>query len=179
VTANPEGTSARYDSCEVSTESGASEIVVTSRVNAPPEDVWRRVTTPEGVNYELAPVLKMTIPRRLRSLTLETAPLDTRICRSWILFLGLIPVEFDDLTLAERGPGHRFLERSQMMTMRLWEHERSVHSDGPMSLIADRVAFELRAGLRQIPGSTRLSRLVIGALFRHRHRRLRRYFGTD
>ena len=34
-----------------------------SEVPAPVEKVWQRVTSPEGINHELGPFLKMTMPR--------------------------------------------------------------------------------------------------------------------
>ena len=34
--------------------------------------------------------------------------------------LRVLPVEYDDLTIAELEPGRRFLERSTMMTLRRW-----------------------------------------------------------
>ncbi len=38
-------------------------IVQVSRLAAPAADVWRWVTTPDGINDELRPWLRMTIPR--------------------------------------------------------------------------------------------------------------------
>jgi ligand-binding SRPBCC domain-containing protein len=152
-------------------------VATTSRLNAAPETVWQRAVSPEGINYELRPLMRMTMPRRLRGMSIEDAPLGEKLGRSWVLLLGFIPFEFDDLTLAERGPGNRFLERSQMLAMKVWEHERTVTGSDGASEVSDRIGFEPRRGIAWIPGVTALLRTIVGLTFRHRHRRLVRYFG--
>jgi hypothetical protein len=44
---------------------------------------------------------------------------DVRIGRSWILFLGPVPFDADDLTIAELGP-RRFVERSPLLSAASW-----------------------------------------------------------
>jgi len=39
-----------------------------SHLSAPPAAVWERVSTFEGINHELGPVLRMTAPASVRSL---------------------------------------------------------------------------------------------------------------
>jgi ligand-binding SRPBCC domain-containing protein len=145
----------------------------TTRVPAPPEEVWARVTSVEGVNDELRPWLRMTVPRGWRGATLDDLPLGRRVGRSWVLLGGVVPVDYDDLTLVEVEPGRRFLERSPMGSMRSWQHERVVRpaGDGACEL-TDRLRFEPR-----LPGTARLSRAIVERLFAHRHRRLLRRFG--
>jgi hypothetical protein len=131
------------------------------------------VTSIEGVNHELRPWMRMTVPRGARDLNLEDVELNRPVGRSWVLALGVIPFDYDDVTLVERGPGMRFLERSPMGSMRLWQHERIVEPRGDgASAITDRLTFEPR-----IPGSSRLVRGIVERIFRHRHRRLLRWFG--
>ena len=146
-----------------------------SVVGLPAKAMWKRATSPEGINDELRPWLRMTLPSNLRGTTIETAPLGEVAGRSWILLFGVLPVEYDDLRLVELEPGRRFLERSSMLTLRLWQHERVVEplSEGSCR-ITDRLGFELRAGLAWVPGAGRLVRAIVGALFRHRHKRLSR-----
>ena len=117
------------------------------------------------------------MPRSMRGTTIEEAPLGERLGRSWILLFGFLPVDYDDLGLAERGPGLRFLERSTMLSMRAWEHERTVTPAPEGCEITDRLAFQLRAPLATIPGSARLASAIVARLFAHRHRRLARYWG--
>ena len=37
----------------------------------PPDALWASICRLEGVNYELAPILRMTAPRGLRSATID------------------------------------------------------------------------------------------------------------
>ncbi len=151
----------------------SAEIVVASRLKAPAAAVWERAITPAGINDEMRPWLRMTIPAGFEGLDPDSVVLGERIGRSWILLLGLLPFDYDDLVLVELEPGRRFLERSTMLSQRLWEHERSVESDGAGAcLVTDRVRWQPRLGL---PG--RPLRPLIGWFFGHRHRRLRRRFG--
>ena len=147
-------------------------VVQASTLPAAAEDVWARAVTPEGINDELRPLLRMTMPRSLRGRTISEVPLGEPLGRSWILLFGLVPVDYDDLGLAERGPGFRFLERSTMLTMGSWEHERTVRPVGEGCEVTDRLTFQLRRPLAAVPGSARLARAIVARLFAHRHRRL-------
>ena len=142
-----------------------------SRLDADPAAVWERVMSAEGINAEMAPLFRMTVPRGLEDLDLaglEPGPLG----RSWLLLFGLVPVDYDDLGLERIEPGRGFLERSTMLSQRLWEHERTIEPRaGGGCTVTDRVAWEPRLPL---PG--RLLRPLFGAFFRHRHRRLLRHF---
>jgi ligand-binding SRPBCC domain-containing protein len=149
------------------------EVVTASELGAPPEDVWARVASLEGVNHELGPWMRMTAPRGAE-LSLEAVPLGRRWFRSWILLLGLLPFDYDDLRIERIEPNRGFLERSTMLSARIWEHERMLEPlDDGGTRVTDRVAFEPR-----LPGTGRAHRAVIAAIFRHRHRRLRDVFGA-
>jgi ligand-binding SRPBCC domain-containing protein len=149
------------------------EVEQTSVVDAAAAAVWARAMTPEGINGELRPLLRMTLPRRARGVSIDEVPIGEVVGRSWILLFGVLPVEYDDLRLVELEPGRRFLERSSMATLRVWQHERIVEPDGERSCrVTDRLGLELRRPLAAIPGAGRLARAIVAALFRHRHRRL-------
>jgi hypothetical protein len=135
--------------------------------------------TPEGINDELRPLLRMTMPASLRGRTISEVPLGEPLGRSWILLFGLLPVDYDDLRLAERGPGFRFLERSTMLSMSFWEHERTVAPGAAGCEVTDRLTFRLRGPLAGIPGSARLARAIVARLFAHRHRRLAAYWAGE
>jgi len=141
-----------------------------SVLHAAPEDVWERVGTVDGVNLELAPWLRMTAPRDARRL--EDLPLGERAYRSWVLLLGLVPVDLDDLTLVRVDPLHGFLERSATLWARPWEHERTLvrHPEG--TVLSDRVEARPRP---RVPA--RMHDAAVRAAFAHRHRRLRAAFG--
>jgi ligand-binding SRPBCC domain-containing protein len=145
-------------------------IEVSSRLEAAPEEIWNWVVTPEGVNDELRPWLRMTVPGG--DFNLDSVELGTPIGRSWVLFCGLIPVDFDEIQLDEIEPGRGFVERSRMLSQRAWEHARTIRPVDGGSLITDAVAWEPRLPL---PGAA--MKPMFKAIFGHRHRRLRRRFG--
>jgi ligand-binding SRPBCC domain-containing protein len=151
----------------------SAEISVSSRLEARPDRVWDRIISPAGINDELRPLLRMTVPRGVERLDPASIELGSPIGRSWVLLFGLVPFDYDEITLIRLEEGRCFLERSRMLSQRVWEHERTLEptADGGC-LITDRVRWEPRI---PVPGAP--LRPLIRALFRHRHRRLRRRFG--
>lgn len=149
-------------------------VEITSRLAADCPTVWARVTTLEGVNAELAPWLRMTGPWRSSDLDLARAPLNRPWVVSWVLAVGLIPIDRHVLGLERLEPPRGFREHSWSLLHRDWIHERSLDPlpNGGCQL-TDRVAFSPR-----VPLLGELEVLVVGAIFRHRHHRLRAVFGT-
>jgi hypothetical protein len=146
---------------------------------APPERVWERATTIEGVNAELRPILRMTAPRHMRGATIADLEPGVPAGRSWVLLGGLIPVDYDDLCLETIDPPRRFLERSRMASMEMWQHERAIAPrPGGGCVLTDTLTFELRGPLARLPGLGSLSVRIVGRLFAHRHRRLVRMHGA-
>lgn len=151
----------------------AVEVVRSTVVRAPRDEVWARVVTADGVSDEFRPLLRMRFPARLAGASIADVPLGRPIGRAWILLGGVIPVEYDDLVLVDLEAPRFFQERSELGSCRVWEHRRELESlaDG-----STRVTDTLRAVPRAlVPGS--VVRVVVGALFAHRHRRLAREFG--
>lgn len=146
-----------------------AEVAVSSELEAGAEAVWARATDPAGINDELWPLLRMTVPRGAEDFGLDD-PEPGHIGRSWILLLGLVPFDYDDITVVRAEPGRGFRERSSMLSMRLWEHERTLEPLGEgRCRVSDRLAWEPRLPL---PGAW--LRPLIRLVFNHRHRRLRR-----
>jgi ligand-binding SRPBCC domain-containing protein len=145
------------------------EVQVRSLVPLSPEVVWDRVSSMEGVNDELFPVLSMTHPRSLDRIVGEV-PLGTRLFRSWCLLLGAIPFDYDDLTFVGVDPGRGFHERSRMLSQKVWEHERTIEPHPAGCVVTDRVRFEPR-----LPLGTGLVAAIVRRIFEHRHRRLARW----
>lgn len=142
-------------------------------VDAPAAAVWDRVTDPDGINHEMRPWLTMTMPRAIRGTTLRDIELGRPAGRAWLRLFGLVPFDADHLTVVELEPGRRFLERSTMLSMRLWEHERTLAPTARGTRVRDRVTFEPRL---PVPGAAALTARVVDAFFRHRQRRLRAHF---
>jgi ligand-binding SRPBCC domain-containing protein len=148
------------------------ELRFESHLAAAPEAVWRRVTSVEGIDDEMAPLLRMTFPRGMRALPSDAFVPGRRLCRSWLLLLCVLPVDWSDLTLVELEPGRRFLERSPMFSMAFWQHERIVAPSAHGTTVVDNLTFRPRL----LPRA--LVRAGVALFFRHRHARLRRRFGA-
>jgi ligand-binding SRPBCC domain-containing protein len=146
---------------------------IQSELATPADTVWASITSPAGINYELMPLMRMTMPEGLGGATLDDVPLRNLLGRSWILLGGLIPVEYDDLTITERGPGHRFFEQSRMLTQKQWWHERFVEPLPGGCRVVDRLHWQGR-----VAPFGRLYAAIVPRLFRHRHQRLRTRFGA-
>lgn len=114
----------------------------------------------------------MTFPKSIAALTPETVPLGRRLCRSWIKLFGVIPVDYDDVTLVELDPPRRFLENSPMLSMYSWSHERTISPTAQGSSVTDTLKFAPR-----FAAAVPLSEMIVKALFTHRHRRLAAFFG--
>ncbi|WP_299023245.1 hypothetical protein [uncultured Dietzia sp.] len=153
----------------------AVEVVRSSVVRAARDRVWARVVTAEGVSDEFGPLLTMRFPSRLAGSSIVDLPRGRSIGRAWILVCGVIPVEYDDLVVVDLVAPRYFRERSRLGSCRVWEHRRELESlpDG-----TTRVTDTLRAQPRLLV-PRRVVRVVVGALFAHRHRRLARAFGAE
>jgi ligand-binding SRPBCC domain-containing protein len=151
---------------------------ITTRLAAPADRVWQSALSEEGIDYELGPWLRMTMPKGVGpGATIDDVPVGEELGRSWVLLARFLPVEYDDLRLAERGPGLRFLERSRLASASSWQHEREVVPVGDDECeITDRLELEPRAPLRAI-GGARLAEGVVRRIFTHRHRRLAERWG--
>ncbi len=149
------------------------EPVVVERLTALPLDaaaVWGRITTPEGIRHELLPVASMTMPPGLRGRTVDAADelLGQPLGKAWVLLFGVLPVDYDDMAIVAYEPGRYFHERSRMLMLRRWEHERWVTPTGDGTCeVRDRLTFEPR-----LAPLAPLARRIVGALFTHRQRRL-------
>src|SRR5688572_9426154 len=126
------------------------EVQVSTALAAPAAEVWARAVTEEGINDELSPILRMTMPPGLKNKTVDTVEVGVELGRSWILLGRLLPVYYDDLKLDELEPGRRFLERSRTLTFAVWQHERVIDGEGDGCRVPDRLGFELKRGIRWI-----------------------------
>ncbi len=144
-------------------------------VSAPVGDVWARVVTAEGINDEMRPWMTMSLPQGASGLSIDEVRVGEPLGRAWLRLFGVIPFDYDALTVAELDPGRRFHEKSTMLSMRRWEHERTLSALGESTRVHDRVTFEPRL---PIPGVASLLRRILRAFFGHRHRQLQKHFGS-
>lgn len=124
-----------------------------------------------GINYEFRPWLRMTLPDRLESIGAGPPRPHAPLFRNRILLLGFIPVDYEDITYS-RVTASGFHERSTMRSARRWDHERTVVADAAGGCtVTDTITFEPR-----IERLEAVHRYLVGVLFSHCHRRLRRRF---
>jgi ligand-binding SRPBCC domain-containing protein len=152
----------------------SATITRTTRLAAPADAVWSAATRMPSINAEIGPWLKMTAPREAQELSLDDPRLvlGEPIFTSWILLLGLVPVERMEVTIVELERGRRFVEQSRVSVLRKWRHEREVVAGGDRCLVTDRLTVE--APVRVF---TPVVARLVGAFFGHRHRRLAARFG--
>lgn len=143
------------------------QLTFRSALGAPPERVWRWITSVDGISRELWPLLKMTTPRGVADI--RNVPLQSgrALFRSWVLLFGVVPIDRSELTLLSLDEGRGFVEQSPMLSMRLWRHERTVDAEGAGSRLTDVLTFEPRF-------ATPLVAWFIRTVFTHRHAVLRK-----
>jgi len=134
------------------------------------QDVWDRVGAFEAVNDELSPVFQMTFPKKYQRLS--EIPHDGQShFTSTILLFGVLPVDRHRVSFLPQQSPHGFDELSSNFNMRSWTHRRTLTAREGGVILADVCSFEPR--LAMMGG---LLHAVFSAVFRHRHRRLRRVF---
>lgn len=150
-----------------------------SELRAAPDDVWRHATSLEGINRELRP-LRMTAPAGLRSFADAGdvwpggVPIGEPLFASWVL-LGPLPIDRMRLRLVELDlEGRRFVESSDVLSMRVWRHERAVAArNGGGATLTDTLTFEARHAVL-----APVVRAFVARVFPRRHAVLRREFGA-
>ena len=142
-----------------------------STLPAPREAVWQWITSWAGIRRETMPFFAMTAPRGMRSIAQVQVVPGQRLFRSYLLFGGLLPLDILDLTVIDIRPGHGFTERSPMLSMKRWQHQREIlDAPGGGVELVDTLSFEPRL-------ARGLTRWFVTRLFQHRHAVLRRAFG--
>jgi ligand-binding SRPBCC domain-containing protein len=144
-----------------------------THLDATAAEVWAVVSTMDGVNDELRPLMRMTHPALLQSLADGDPVPGEVVFRSWLLAFGYLPIDRHALGIERIYEGEGFDEESTSWLQRRWRHERRVIADPDGGCtVTDELTAEPRVGLL-----APLVRWVVGALFRHRHRQLARRFG--
>jgi ligand-binding SRPBCC domain-containing protein len=141
-----------------------------STLPAPRQAVWQWITSWAGIRRETMPYFAMTAPRGMRSIAEVQVVPGQRLFRSYLLFGGLLPLDILDLTVIALEPGRGFTERSPMLSMKQWQHQREI-LDAPGGAVAlvDTLTFQPRL-------ARGLTRWFVTRLFEHRHAVLRRAF---
>lgn len=145
-----------------------SAIDITSRVPRPVQELWPIVTSAEGVNAELKPLVAMTFPKD--GFDFSEAPVDQPLFNSWILLFGLVPIDRHSFVLHEVGETH-FIETSHSLLQRGWRHERYLTARGGRTEVRDVVTVTPRLAFM-----APLTNWIVAAIFRHRHKRLTKLY---
>lgn len=144
-----------------------------SSLDTDPAEVWKVVSTMRGVNDEPHPFIHMTTGGGRQQLPATVVPGEV-LFESWLLLFRVLPIDRHALALDRIDHDQGFVEESTSWLQRRWRHERRLTTDADhRCLVTDRLIIEPRLRLARP-----FVRLVVGGLFRHRHRRLRRRFGT-
>lgn len=150
------------------------EFELRTTVTAPVADVWARVVTPEGINGEMRPWMTMSVPRGAEGITIDTVEVGRPLGRAWLRLFGVVPCDYDRLTITVLEPGRRFREESTMMSLRRWVHDRTVEAvTEAHTEVIDRITIGPRLHLLLMGP---LLQRVLLAFFGHRHRQLARHF---
>lgn len=124
-----------------------------------------------GVNYELAPILKMSAPEKWAAKPISEWPVNQGIFASKILLFGFIPIDlhrFSFLSVNLMG----FKESSTSLLNSLWSHERTISANGSGATVTDVVYYKSKLGLIGY-----LFKPLYQSIFTYRHKRLRQKYG--
>jgi ligand-binding SRPBCC domain-containing protein len=145
---------------------------LSSELAASADQLWQHISSMTGVNRELAPWVRMTVPRDVQQLSLADAPVGEMLFRSRLLALGLIPFDVHSLKLERIEAEIGFIEESHTWFHRRWRHERQLVPLARGCCLTDRLEVQPRVRTASV-----LIAPLVRMLFQHRHQWLRRHFG--
>ncbi len=125
-----------------------------------------------AVNAELWPLVRMTAPEPWANRPIVEWPVQKHLFDSWILILGVLPVDRHRFRLRSLTPSEGFVEASSSTINASWIHERKITPIQGGCRIVDRVEYNCRLavlGYLLLP--------VYQFVFRRRHRNLRARYG--
>lgn len=119
------------------------------------------------LNRELGPWIRMSAPAQWRQTRLTAWGGKSPLFKSWILFLGLLPLDRHTFGAFDFGPRMRFVECSSSWLNRAWRHERTMLAAAGGYTLTDTIEFTPRLALL-----APVLKVIYGLVFRHRHSRL-------
>jgi hypothetical protein len=131
-----------------------------------------KMLTIEGVNAELRPIAQMTAPSSWKRIPIEQWPENQLLFNSWILLLGVFPIDLHFFTMQQVRAGKGFAEASSSIINKQWCHVREVTSIHPGCRVTDIVRYQSR-----LPFVGHLLKPIYKMVFRNRHRNLTTQYG--
>ena len=124
------------------------------------------------VNYELGPWIHMSAPKAWQAVRLADWQGGEALFASWVLFLGVLPVDRHAFGSFAFKPESGFVEVSSSWVNRQWRHERTLEAVEGGCVVRDSVAFAPRLGL-----VSPVLKFIYILVFRHRHQKLKAHYG--
>jgi len=90
-----------------------------STLRASRTEIWNWITDITCLRKEMMPFLRMTAPRGVARLTDVQVTLGKPLFRSWILYFGVLPLDYSKVTLLSFAFEQGFVEQSPMVSMRV------------------------------------------------------------
>lgn len=134
-----------------------------------PEDLWGELSI-DTVNYELFPWIRMSAPRVWRNVKLMDWNNNGPLFSSWVLLLGVLPIDRHAFGSLDLSQSLRFVETSSSWINRIWRHERILKATPNGCEVTDKVSFSPR-----IPIASALLERIYLLVFAHRHSRLKEW----
>ncbi|MGB1581680.1 MAG: hypothetical protein ACPHER_09265 [Nevskiales bacterium] len=124
------------------------------------------------VNSELRPLARMTAPTEWQQRPIMQWPAQQRLFKSWILLLGILPIDRHHFYFEWFDPEQGFCERSASSSNSLWRHQRRVTASAAGCVVTDSLQYQNR-----LPLCGAILKPVYQMVFWHRHRKLRARYG--
>ena len=142
----------------------------TSELKASKSEVWKWMTSLEGISKEMSPLMVMTAPANVKSIESVVFEPGKPIFRSWLLLFKVLPFDYSNFTLERVDVDTGFVEQSSMGSMRMWRHVRNIQSKEGGCILTDELTYEPRLAGFVVDKFVKI-------LFNHRHRQLRKHLG--
>ncbi len=138
-----------------------------------PQEFWAQQSL-ATVNYELGPWIHMTAPKAWQTVRLaDWQGGGEALFASWVLLLGLLPIDRHAFGSFSFKPETGFVELSSSWVNHMWRHERTVQAEGAGCTVRDSVEFAPRIGFMAY-----ILKPIYSLVFRHRHGRLAARYGA-
>jgi ligand-binding SRPBCC domain-containing protein len=140
-----------------------------SKIPTTPDELWNWSTSVEGIRTEMGPILKLYFRKGAIPVPQDQDSLGKVLGKCTFLLFGILPIDQSRLTFVEVEPGQRYVEQSQLLSMKRWRHERIIAPGADGTRVIDKLEFTPR-----FAGG--LAKWFISRLWEHRHAVLKRQF---